>query len=111
MARFDFRDAVDAMEDLLDRERSAILSGNFKSLEKLMAEKERLFSRVVNGAREQPTLDHLRRKAERNGRLLEAMRAGLKDASERLATMREGPAALHTYDAMGKRTPLSGNRR
>ena len=46
MALFDLTTAGDALNDLFDRERKAILGGRFDVLERLAHEKERLFDAV-----------------------------------------------------------------
>ena len=47
MALFDLKDTAGAMHDVLDRERAAILSGRFDTLERLVPEKERLADRLA----------------------------------------------------------------
>lgn len=107
MAFFDPRGLADSVHDLLDRERAAILAGRFDVLERLTAEKERLIARLVGTGKLGGELERLRTLAERNARLLEAMRVGLKDATDRLEEMRRKPGSLHTYDASGRRTVLN----
>ncbi len=106
MGLFDLRDTADSMADLLDRERGAILSGRFDLLERLAPEKERLAAKLNRNRMDPATVSRLRQKAEHNGRLLDAMRVGLKDAGARLNALRQAPEALHTYDASGRRTVI-----
>ncbi|MDF0601939.1 flagellar biosynthesis protein FlgN [Psychromarinibacter sp. C21-152] len=110
MALFEFRDAAGALHDLLDREREAILAGRFDVLERLAPEKERLGTRLARGASGGGELECLRRKAERNGRLLAAAQSGLTDAQARLEALRR-PDTLHTYDASGCKKVLDGAAR
>lgn len=109
MALFDFRDSTNAMHDLLERERRAILEGRFDILERLTAEKERLVQRISHKMPSGPELRRLREMSERNSRLLAAMRDGLRDAQARIDVLRRKPQTLHTYDASGRKTTLGGN--
>ena len=106
MALFDFRDTADALADLLDREREAILKGRFDLLERLIPEKERLTARLTPDAVGDKAVRGLKQKADHNARLLDAMRVGLRDAGARIAAIRKAPEDLHTYDATGRRTIL-----
>ncbi len=106
MPFFKLRDTVDALETLLDKERRAILAGRFDQLERLTTEKERLQIRLQTETLSKRVMTNLKVKAQRNGRLLEAMQAGLKTASARLTALRALPNELHTYDAGGARVLL-----
>jgi len=99
------------MEDLLDRERIVILSGQFDKLQKLVGEKERLAQRLDAEGLSKRVIAHLQSKAKRNGRLLQAMEAGLREASLRISTLRDLPDELQTYDAKGRKMPLVEGRR
>jgi len=111
MGLFKPRDAVDPLEDLLDRERAVILAGQFDKLERLVAEKERLTQRLEAEGLSKRVITHLQSKAKRNGRLLQAMEAGLKEASLRISKLRDLPDELQTYDASGKKSPLHEGRK
>jgi len=88
---------------LLREERDALLAGDLDALGALAAEKERLADALGQAAPDAPErLRDLARHAEENGRLLEAARAGLVAAQERIAAIRAG-APLATYDAAGTR--------
>ncbi|WP_172297659.1 hypothetical protein [Pseudoruegeria sp. HB172150] len=106
MALFDFREGAETLDEILDRERAAILEGQFDVIERLTPAKERALDRLKRRPPDGVALGQLRGKVERNGRLLEAMRAGLASAQERLKALRERPSALRTYDAKGRRTSL-----
>lgn len=110
MALFDLKDTAGAMHDVLDRERAAILSGRFDTLERLVPEKERLADRLARKGADHPELDRLRARAERNARLLEAMRNGLNDARAQLNALRGTTQDLQTYDATGRKTNLGAPR-
>ena len=106
MGLFETQSAAEALEDLLEKERTAILDGRFDSLERLAAEKERLVKSVADSGG--PGLVGLRTRAERNRALLMAMGSGVKAAIQRIEGLRRAGAPLHTYDASGQRTAMAG---
>ena len=107
MALFDKVGALDALHDLFDRERKAILEGRFDILDRLGAEKERLFSSVLRDGIDQGPLKNLRIRAERNKVLLAAMEQGVRSAAKRIEALRGKPADLQTYDASGRRQGIA----
>jgi hypothetical protein len=109
MALFDKRGTLDALHDLFDRERKAILEGRFDILDRLGTEKERLFSSVFRDGVDQSQLKSLRIRAERNKVLLAAMEQGVRSAARRIEALRSKPADLRTYDASGRRQSIAAN--
>lgn len=100
----------DALEDLLDRERGAILAGRFDVLERLMSEKERLFAAVLRRPENTIQLARLKDMVQRNGTLLSAMENGVRAAARRIKGLgRPGPD-LKTYDASGGRQVITDTR-
>ena len=102
MGLFDQAVASDALEDLLDREREAVLQGRFDVLDRLAVEKERLVRAVSKNSTGPEALIRLKTASDRNGRLLEAMRAGVDAAQKRVRAMRNQKVSLQTYDAAGR---------
>ena len=102
MGLFDQVEASDALEDLLDRERTAVVDGRFDVLERMTAEKERLIHVVSRDGATPNALSRLKLASERNGRLLEAMRAGVVVAQKRIGAMKKQSEPLQTYDASGR---------
>jgi flagellar biosynthesis/type III secretory pathway chaperone len=102
MGLFDQVVASDALEDLLDRERKAVLGGRFDVLERLAAEKERLVQTVSRNGTGPNALMRLKSASERNSRLLDAMRAGVAAAQRRVSAMKNQKVSLQTYDAAGR---------
>ena len=99
---------IDAFEDLLDRERTLLLSGSLDGLSRILEEKPQLATRLgeIGGA---PALRaSLGRKAERNARLLEAAGAGIRSVTRRIAALKDGPEPLSTYSASGRKTTIGG---
>jgi hypothetical protein len=96
-------DVADRFEDLLEKERRAILEGNLDFLERAVAEKERLARALGAAGVDVSRLRRLREKLQRNRLLLEAAGRGIRAAAQRLAGL-HGPAPeLSTYDSSGRR--------
>lgn len=103
----DTLDIADALEDLIDKERAAILAGALDEMGRIAAEKERILEGRALSAPNQNTLDRLRRKAARNQQLLTAAIRGVRAVSSRLDVLRNGPGEMNTYDRAGQRTTLN----
>jgi hypothetical protein len=91
------------LEGLLDATRDALLSGNLDAL-------SGLDERVALEAAELPALpvaeaERLRKKAERNARLLRAAARGLRLARDRVSDIISGPG-LSTYDSQGRKSSV-----
>ena len=100
----------EALERLLDQERQIILSGRIEALAPISAEKDRLLSRLGQSHGGLHTLDHLRRKADRNQQLLQAMARGIRTVSRRLEALKAqqtGRARFATYDQGGRSAQLT----
>ena len=109
MPLFRSRDAADTLEDLLDRERAAILGGRFDLLSRMMAEKERLI-RTTMAAQTENRMAQLRRKADRNHAMLLAASRGVQAVAKRLGEVMSKQRALQTYDRAGQRSGKSSGR-
>lgn len=107
MGLFDTQDTHAALKDLLIRERTAILSGDYSRLEAFGTEKERLMNALSKVRTDPKILADLREKAARNGLLYDAMRAGVGSALERLKQLREPAQPLSTYDKAGRKTEIA----
>ena len=97
---------IDALEDLLDKERAAILDGALEDMGRIACEKERVLERRELTVPDQRTLDRVRRKAARNQLLLAAAIRGVRAVSARLDVLRNGSSEMNTYDRAGQRTTL-----
>lgn len=95
-----------SLDDLLDQTRDALVIGNLEALAKLAPQVEALAGNLPQIDRQ--TADRLRRKADRNARLLQAASRGVRAAQQRLSEISAG-ASLVTYDARGRRETLSGS--
>jgi len=99
-----------ALEDFLDKERQAILTGSLKDMERIVREKERLLDKGGLPLHDHKTLNQIRRKIERNQHLLAAAIRGVRTVTARLDVLRNGPGELNTYDKSGQRTTLGHHK-
>ncbi|KAF0137955.1 MAG: hypothetical protein FD152_72 [Xanthobacteraceae bacterium] len=96
------------LEQLLDDAAEALLSGDLAALALLAPQIESINLQSTD----RHTAERLRTKAERNARLLDAAKRGMKAARLRVAEIVRGPA-LTTYNARGQKaliTPIGGER-
>lgn len=107
MALFERKDTLDTFADLLDRERAAILKGDFAALKRMLAEKERLVALFRTGNQNGRDLHVLREKSANNNAMLLAATNGVRAAMRRLAENQKATASLRTYDDSGNQTSHS----
>lgn len=99
------------LDDLLDRERAALLNGDLDGISRSLREKERLID-MLNAlpASPEPELASIRRKVQRNQALLDGALEGIRSVAERLSALRRIRDTLETYDQTGQKTVLDGLR-
>lgn len=95
---------IDALDNLLDRERNALLNGKLDDIGKLISAKEDLIDRI-NALQpdERPALDTVHRKVTRNQALLNSALDGIRAVANRMADLRRVRAGLETYDRRGNK--------
>lgn len=103
MGLFKTRHIIDELEDLLDRERRAILDADFVFLKRLFFTKERLIIKVSNEPEFPAKLGRLREKILQNQLLLESSAKGIRSVIESIKTLNQPKVSLHTYDNAGRR--------
>lgn len=106
MALFKPPPVIEALEDLLDRERLAILSGNLDALARHLAEKTRLLEALAKSTSTGARIEQLKVKANRNQELLVAVGCGIKSATRRLKELNNPKMTLRTYDKGGASTEI-----
>ncbi|WP_299704915.1 flagellar biosynthesis protein FlgN [uncultured Tateyamaria sp.] len=108
MRRDEFQIALDELEDLLDAERTAVLSGNIDDVGRLFDQKSRLLEQLGGwDATNAEVSTALRIKLERNQNLLESAADGVRSVARRLSAVRRVRESLDTYDARGQRTSVN----
>ncbi|WP_390911604.1 flagellar biosynthesis protein FlgN [Pseudosulfitobacter sp. SM2401] len=101
------QDTIDSLDDLLDAERAALLTGDIDQIGRLMAQKESLIDTLNDQeAVDRSELEHLNSKVERNQELLHSALDGIRTVARRLATMRRIRKTLETYDAQGRKNSI-----
>tara|TARA_R110002012_G_scaffold191317_1_gene359060 strand:- start:232 stop:615 length:384 start_codon:yes stop_codon:yes gene_type:complete len=104
-------DTLVKLDDLLELEREALLAGNIDGVTRRLPEKERLMNSLeAFELTDESKLDPLKRKAERNQRLLESALEGLRAVTNRISALRRIRETLETYDQSGRRTTISETR-
>lgn len=102
---------IDALDDLLDRERGAILRGELETLTRLAPEKERLMQRLPAEPGDVARVERLRQKAGRNQELLAAVAGGIRRAVQRLEALSAPATGLSTYGHDGAKRDLARKAR
>lgn len=101
------QDTINALDDLLDAERRALLDGDLDEISRLMKHKEALIEALnTQEATDRAELDSLNSKVERNQELLNSALDGIRTVARRLAAMRRIRGSLDTYDAHGNKNAI-----
>ncbi|ATG48449.1 hypothetical protein [Celeribacter ethanolicus] len=106
MAFLDAFRPASALADLLDKEKAAILKGDFATLETLSKSKESLLSLVAKSKTPVVVLQDLKKRSEHNKRLLMASAKGLRTARERILSLRHQSRGFTAYGPAGKATEI-----
>ncbi|GAA3859025.1 hypothetical protein [Celeribacter arenosi] len=109
MALLDLMRASRALNHLLDAERDALLSGRFDALAGFEKEKERLMIQTAREKNSISTLNDLKRKSERNIRLLQAASRGLSDAKTLIVSLTRANKSLTVYGPAGAGTAIGSS--
>ncbi|MEM6309066.1 MAG: flagellar biosynthesis protein FlgN [Pseudomonadota bacterium] len=95
---------IDALEDLLDAERTALLAGKLDDVSRLRTRKERLISTLnEHGSFQAEKFEGVREKAKRNHVLLDSALNGIRSVTQRLSAIRKVRQSLETYDSFGRK--------
>ncbi|PTQ75016.1 hypothetical protein [Celeribacter persicus] len=100
-----FRPAA-ALADLLDKEKAAILKGDFATLGVLLKSKESLLTIVAKSKTPAEVLKDLQKRSDHNKRLLMASAKGIRTARERILSLRNQVRGFTTYGPAGKATEI-----
>ncbi len=101
------QDTFDALDDLLDREKAALLDGDLEMIARLYDRKLELIDTLSEMEREDiGRLQALNNKASRNQDLLDSALDGIRSVAQRLAQVRETRTSLQTYDSSGRKKSI-----
>lgn len=99
------------LDELLDKERRALLDGDLNAISRGLREKERLIDALHALQSEQADdFSAVREKAMRNQVLLDGAMDGIRAAVDRMAALRRIRDTLDTYDQSGRRTVITSLR-
>ncbi|SLN21118.1 FlgN protein [Roseivivax jejudonensis] len=103
---------IEALDSLLDEERTALVSGDLEALDALMSRKSDLIEALRLEAMDLPDeIEPLQLKLRRNRELFEEALAGLRSVADRLQELREVEEGGGTYDGTGQRHALETRAR
>ncbi len=107
MSNEDFEDVIDALDDLLEAERTALLAGDLDEVARLLERKETLIESFATlDEVDRAPLADLQEKVKRNQALLDQALEGIRSVSRRLAALRRVRTSLETYDEKGERQKI-----
>ena len=95
---------LDALDDLLEAERQALLSGDLVKLAEMLPAKEALMNALNDDWQTNlPALIELDGKVRRNQLLLDGALEGIRDVAKRMSALRQMRNSLETYGSDGKK--------
>ena len=101
-------DAVNALDDLLDQERAALLAGDLDKIARTLDLKQDLINCLNTKDVPDPSrLSALNAKVVRNQSLLNSALDGVRAVTRRLATMHRIRSSLDIYDAQGNKNEIA----
>ncbi|MDE4172962.1 flagellar export chaperone FlgN [Phaeobacter sp. PT47_59] len=105
MSKTDPQAFIDALDRILDEERSALMTGDLKQMESILARKEEAIDQLNTISNlEQQTLAQVQTKVVRNQDLLESAMEGIRSVAARMAELRRVRKGLDVYDSTGRKT-------
>lgn len=98
-------DLINALEEVLDLERAALVDGKLDRLDHMFPEKEKLIG-ALNDVQVFDSADLIRvqKKIERNQTLLNSAADGIRAVATRMAELRRVRQEFSTYDSSGQRS-------
>lgn len=100
-------DVLHQLLGFLEREKAALMSGDFAALEAMLEEKEQLATQLRNGpGLNGSQLEDIRQKSQRNANLFDESLAGIRAAVARFSDTWAIRRELRTYDAKGQEVDL-----
>lgn len=101
----DLTRSIKALDDLLDRERAALIDGDLDRVAGWTERKAVLMTEIGKAdIGERSDLDRLRDKVNRNQALLGCALEGIRAVADRMAELRHVRQGLDTYDRSGRKT-------
>lgn len=102
---------IEALHDLLECERAALLKGDLDLLVRQLEEKKRLIDSLNNAEQaDGGELRDLQDKVLRNQALLDSALEGIRSVANRMSALHRIRRSLDTYDETGRKTTIEGLR-
>ena len=98
---------ISKLDEVVELEREALLSGDLPALADLLARKEALID-TLDKAGSGPGLEALREKAARNQVMLDGALEGIRNVAARMAAFQKIKHTLETYDENGCKRIIEG---
>ena len=96
---------IDELDTILDEERAALMDGDLKKMEAILARKEQAIEALNSFSDlERQTLSKVQSKVTRNQDLLESAMEGIRSVATRMAELRRVRKGLDVYDSAGRKT-------
>lgn len=96
---------IEELDQLLDRERQALLAGDLEQIARILVLKEALIDQInAFDAAERDNLERVHDKLTRNQTLLKGAMEGIRAVADRMADLRRVRQGLETYDRSGRKT-------
>ncbi len=101
---------IDELDQLLEKEREALLAGDLEQIGRLMELKEQLIDKInsldaeAKAALDRSALSQMQDKMTRNQALLQGAMEGIRAVADRIAGLRRVREGLETYDQAGRKT-------
>jgi flagellar biosynthesis/type III secretory pathway chaperone len=95
---------IDELDDILDRERSALVRGELTQIEELLAQKEAIIAQLNTiDNLERAALAKVQTKVSRNQELLNSAMEGIRSVATRMSELRKVKKGLDVYDRAGRK--------
>ena len=99
-------DTAAALDDLLDRERQALLRGDLDGLIRLHASKESLLEQLNRTGGDLDNLSAVQKKLHRNQSLVQSALRGVRSAIQKVQQARNNQGQVVTYTESGSRNTV-----
>ena len=97
--------AIEELDQILDQEREALITGDLDQLTRLLELKESLIDQInAKDSVQKEQLADVQDKVARNQALLHSAMEGIRAVADRMADLRRVRQGLETYDRTGRKT-------
>lgn len=101
--------ALEELENYLDTEREVIRAARLSELQTLEKTREVVLAQMEDLPNDTLRLQHVRKKARRNGELLQAAANGIRSAIRRIQELRRASGPISSYSAEGEPCSIGTN--